>query len=78
MAGRYRPKQWTTFMPNAARRLLLALVPLELAILIVDMARDVDLPAWDPYGFWAAAEPEFDKNGEYGWVPMVDTCLPLF
>ena len=78
MAGMYRPKMWTCFLPNATRRLLLALVPAELCKIIVDMARDSDLPGWDPYGFWAAARPEYDHNGDYGWLPMAPTCLPLF
>ena len=73
-----KPAYWTYFMPLATRRLLVHLVPLDLAKIIVDMARDTFMPAWDPYGSWAHASPEFDRNGSYGSVPMVDTYLPLF
>ena len=62
-------------MPNATRRLLLALVPVELSIIIVDMARDSDLAAWDPYGLWAAV-PEYDRDGHYGSLPMVPLFVP--
>ena len=79
MAGMYRPKQFSLFMPKATRRLRLALFPMELSVIIVEMAKDSDLPGWDPYGLWATVtRPEYDRNGDYGWLPMVDTCLPLF
>jgi len=69
---------WTEFMPLQTRRILVLHVPTCLAKIIVDMARDAFLPPWDPYGSWAHATPEYDCEGSYGHLPMVDTYLPLF
>ena len=69
---------WTHFLPLQTRRLLLEYVPIDLAKIIVDMSRDSFLPAWDPYGSWDHAVPEYDSNGAYGHVPSVHTFLPLF
>ena len=74
----YRATEWTRFMPTATRRLLRVFVPVDLARIIVSMAKDNPLSAWDPYGLWARAEPEYNPDGQYGWLPMVDTTLPLF
>ena len=68
----------TGFLPRATTRMLSARVPVDIARLIVDFARDVELPAWDPYGFWAAADAEYSKDGSYGYLPMAQTGLPLF
>ena len=73
-----RGNHWTLFMPTAARKILVQYVPLDIAKIIVNMARDSFLPAWDPYGSWAHAVPEYDHEGSYGYLPMVETYLPLF
>jgi len=66
-------------MPRTTCRLLSAALPHDLARIIVEYARDVELPAWDPYGFWHACSREYSKEGSYGFLPMVsyvDTSLP--
>ena len=68
---------WTPFMPLHTRRILVQFFPLDIAKIIVGMAHDEFFPAWDPYGLWTPV-PEYDRDGAYGYVPQVNTCLPLF
>ena len=61
----------TPFLPRTSKRLLMDVLPPELADIIVAMADDEPHRPWDPYGHWAAfAEPEYDREGHYGSLSM--------
>ena len=68
----------TPFLPRATLIILCRFLPRDLAQICVDAARDQPLPAWDPYGFWVRAVPEYDENGDYGFLPKVETGLPMW
>ena len=70
----------TPFLPHATKQLLLSLVPPELADIIVQLADDEPHDGrWDPYGHWAALqEPEYDQEGNYGSLPMVEVQVVDF
>ncbi len=67
-------KNGQIYNPNADLRNLKEKVPKDLALLILSFLKHEVVP-WDSFDLWV---PEFDRDGNYAYLPMCPIDLPMW